>query len=70
MRDPDEMATCPICGEECNEYYINTSNGNEIVGCDRCIDTDSAWERSYEDEIGRLMDKGYDEWRDKYLFGL
>lgn len=69
MRDVDEMATCPVCGEECNTYYVSRS-GREILGCDCCITEESAWERSQEDRIGELMDRRYDDWRDQHLFGL
>lgn len=32
---------CPVCGASCCMVYRTR---NEIVGCDECISTDSAWE--------------------------
>ena len=61
MREPyecepvEEMPICPMCGEECNEFYVY---GREIVGCERCIDTESAWERREEDRENALIDMG------------
>ena len=57
MRD---MPECPICGAECNEFYVS-QYGGEIVGCENCIDTESAHERAEQDRIGYLQDKAYDE---------
>lgn len=32
---------CPICGEECEEVYLN--KWLDIVGCEECISTRNAW---------------------------
>lgn len=32
---------CPVCGSECDEIYFNEDH--EIVGCDECLHTKSAW---------------------------
>lgn len=32
---------CPMCGGECEKFY---KQGNEIIGCDYCIDEVDAWE--------------------------
>ena len=32
---------CPLCGSECDEIYFNEDG--DIVGCDECISTKSAW---------------------------
>lgn len=34
--DPDPAPRCPVCGEECETFYI--FDETEIVGCDRCIE--------------------------------
>lgn len=31
-----EMPRCPICGEQCNDFYKNKKE-QEIVGCENCI---------------------------------
>lgn len=54
-----EMPTCPVCGEECNEFYVSY-NGREVVGCERCIFTESAEERMEEDRQDREMDYRYE----------
>ena len=59
MRGVDDMAVCPVCGAECNTFYIYKA-GREIVGCDACIDEESAWERSEEDRYDEEMQKGWD----------
>lgn len=61
-----EMPECPICGEECNEFYVS-QYGREIVGCESCISTESAHERTEEDRIGYLQDKAHDENFDRSL---
>lgn len=38
----DHIPVCPICGEECEIYYI--SKINEFLGCDNCISEENAWE--------------------------
>lgn len=60
MRD---MQTCPVCGDDCNEYFIGLYN--EIIGCDRCVTTVDAYERAEEDRIGYLQDKAYDEYKER-----
>ena len=34
--DPDAPPRCPVCGEECETFYICD---DEIIGCDRCTET-------------------------------
>ena len=48
LLEPEEysMPICPICGEECEEFYFNR-DGN-ICGCDNCISVKNAVE--YEEE--------------------
>lgn len=31
-----KMPRCPVCGEECNNFYKNTKE-QEIVGCENCM---------------------------------
>lgn len=30
----DEKPTCPVCGEECEIYFMNEA---DIVGCEHCV---------------------------------
>lgn len=32
---------CPVCGRECDEIYYN--DDHDIVGCNECLYTKSAW---------------------------
>lgn len=32
------MPVCPVCGSECEEFYLDSVNNHEIVGCDVCIE--------------------------------
>lgn len=57
-----DMPECPICGEDCNEFYVN---GREIVGCEHCISTESAWERMEEDRESAQIDRAYDYHKDR-----
>ena len=59
-----EMSKCPVCGEECNEYYV-TQYGREIVGCEHCISTEDAPERDEEDRIGYLQYKAYADYQER-----
>lgn len=34
-RETENEFVCPVCGEECEKYYILDG---DIVGCDMCID--------------------------------
>ena len=61
--DAYKMPECPICGAECNELYIQ-ADGNEIVGCDVCIHTESAYERLEADAYSAKIDYYYDRRRD------
>ena len=36
-----EYPICPVCGEECEEIYMNQDR--EIFGCDGCVKTQNAW---------------------------
>jgi len=38
---------CPICGCECETYIVEVSSG-DIVGCDVCLTTEDAYERTVE----------------------
>ena len=31
----DGQPTCPVCGEECEVYFLNEAM--QIVGCERCV---------------------------------
>lgn len=35
---------CPVCGDECNEYFVQDGS---IIGCENCVDKTDAW--SYEE---------------------
>ncbi len=37
-----EYPHCPVCGEECVKVHFNRAH--EVVGCEECIDTESAWD--------------------------
>lgn len=39
--------TCPICGEEVDEYYKD--NEGDIVGCENCLQRTDAWEEIEDD---------------------
>ena len=39
-----EYPVCPVCGSECDTVY-RQDNG-EIVGCEECLHSISAWEAS------------------------
>ena len=52
----EEMPICPMCGADCNDFYVY--EGREIVGCERCISTEDAWERVEEDRIDAEIDRG------------
>lgn len=32
---------CPVCGEECDTLFLNDG---QIVGCENCVETRSAWD--------------------------
>ena len=34
--DDEEPVTCPVCGKDCNDIYIDNDFGI-VVGCDKCI---------------------------------
>ena len=53
------MPICPVCGEECNDFYVSYY-ANEIVGCEHCIYRDSAWERSDRDRFDERIDYEYE----------
>ena len=40
-----EYPCCPVCGKECETIYWNIT----VVGCDRCITKQDAWE--YQEEF-------------------
>ena len=61
MRGVDDMAICPVCGAECNTFYVYNA-GREIVGCDACIAEESAWERKQEDKEDEEIQRGWDEY--------
>lgn len=39
--EPKKWPHCPICGEECDTVYL--FQGSDIVGCENCMTTESAW---------------------------
>ena len=54
-----QMPECPVCGEECNEFYVS-DYGNEIVGCRHCIHTEDAYERAEADRYDAKIDYEYE----------
>ena len=52
----EEMPICPMCGADCNDFYV--FEGREIVGCECCISSTDAWERTAEDKLNAQIDKG------------
>ena len=67
MSGPDEvMPVCPVCGEECNQFYVNYS-GDEIVGCEGCIHMVCAYERTEADRLGAAIDYHYDIWKERNM---
>lgn len=32
--DEEDICYCPVCGEECEQYFVVDY---KIIGCDRCI---------------------------------
>lgn len=60
----EEETFCPVCQEECQDYYVNY-NGNEIVGCEHCIHVVFAPERAAEDRLGAEIDRRYDEYKER-----
>jgi hypothetical protein len=44
---PRKWPICPVCGEECDTYYMDRHG--EILGCEACIDIVDAWEAEKED---------------------
>lgn len=61
MRGVDDMAVCPVCGAECNTFYVEKA-GRDIVGCDACLTEESAWERTEEDKFDEEMQRGMDRY--------
>ena len=45
-----EMPECPVCGDECEKLY---KAGNEIVGCEHCINVIDAYEHMAEEKEAR-----------------
>lgn len=41
--------TCPVCGEETDEFY--KGKDGEIVGCGNCISTVDAWEEVSDGDV-------------------
>jgi hypothetical protein len=33
--EPDKMPVCPVCGEECETYYVDKFG--DIFGCENCV---------------------------------
>lgn len=58
------MPTCPVCGEECNEFYVS-DYGLEIMGCENCIHTESAAERAAEDDLDNLIEHKWERWEER-----
>ena len=68
MLDPPEqsMPVCPICGEECEEFYFD--NDGKICGCENCVSVKKAVEYEEEErESAReaYEDRLYEEYRDR-----
>lgn len=40
--DPGPLPLCPVCGEECETVY--TDSTNEVVGCDVCLEARDAYD--------------------------
>lgn len=59
-----DMPVCPVCTAECNEFFVAYS-GREIVGCENCIFTENAWERTEADDFDERMQKGWDEYGER-----
>lgn len=36
------MPVCPVCGEECEDFFVNWKN--EVIGCDCCLSKVSAYD--------------------------
>ena len=45
----DYIPVCPVCGAECDTVYLDMND--EIVGCDRCINMEDAYEYLYDEEV-------------------
>ena len=45
----DYNPVCPVCGAECDTVYLDMND--EIVGCDRCINMEDAYEYLYDEEV-------------------
>ncbi len=43
----DYIPVCPVCGEECDTVYVDLYD--DVVGCDRCINMEDAYEYLYEE---------------------
>lgn len=41
---------CPICDEECETIYKDKNTG-DVIGCDRCIESEDAVEWQSEQDI-------------------
>ncbi len=42
------IPVCPVCGEECDTVYVDLYD--DVVGCDRCINMEDAYEHLHEEE--------------------
>ena len=45
----DYIPCCPVCGAECDTVYLDMND--DIVGCDRCINMEDAYEYLYDEEV-------------------
>ena len=45
----DYIPVCPVCGAVCDTVYLDMND--EIVGCDRCINMEDAYEYLYDEEV-------------------
>ena len=45
----EQECVCPVCDELCDTVYVNTWDGNKIVGCDSCISIRDAWDELFDD---------------------
>ena len=47
LEPPEEvpMPRCPICGEECEKLFLDTTGA--VVGCESCVEIRNAYENRH-----------------------
>ena len=35
--NPQSIKTCPVCGQEWPEYYIEDPVNHQVLGCENCL---------------------------------